>query len=224
MIPATAGGKKLKNGTWTGHVGNLLYGRADLATITVFALNRLPYIDMCSPTEFTSITFCHGIPNPILSWKSIFWPFSPLTWIVFLNIVGATIVILKIVTIFAAKVYGTKVWSSSFTIWVILSSILQQNVRKLRTWDTRCLLTSWFLFLVLLTQAFLSNLFGFFVSPPLEFVPNTFQELATSDFLAGITYKGAVYQFFSNAKKGTTVDKVFGKFRTNEMDQCFKNV
>ncbi|CAG7734368.1 unnamed protein product, partial [Allacma fusca] len=25
-------------------------------------------------------------------------------------------------------------------------------------------------------------------------------------------------------KKGTTVDKVFGKFRTNEMDQCFKNV
>ncbi|CAG7825828.1 unnamed protein product [Allacma fusca] len=224
LIPEAAGGKKLKNGTWTGHVGNLLYGRAELAAITVSALNRLPYIDMCSPTEFSRITFCHGNPNPILSWKSIFWPFTALTWILFLNTGAATVVTLKILTKFAAKANDTKAWSTSFTIWVILSSMLQQNVSKIQRWDIRCLLTSWFLFLVLLTQAFLSNLFGFFVSPPLEFVPNTFQELATSDFLAGITYKGAIYQFFSNAKKGTTVDKVFQKFRTTEIQDCYANV
>ncbi|CAG7717598.1 unnamed protein product [Allacma fusca] len=224
LIPAGGGGKRLKNGTWTDHVGNLLYEKTVLASMNVFAINRMPYIDMCSPFEFSSITFCYTVPKPILSWKSIFWPFEISTWIMFLVSTISTISVLKAVNTFASKAFGVQAWSSVFTIWVCVSSILQQNVTKPKSWDIRWFLTSWFLFLVILTQAFSSNLFGFFVSPPLEFFPRSFQDIADLDYLAGITYKGAVFQFFQNAKEGSTVGKVYRKITTNELQKCYDNV
>ncbi|CAG7724554.1 unnamed protein product [Allacma fusca] len=224
LIPSTGGGKLLENGTWTEHVGNLLYGKADIASMNIFALNRLPYIDMTSPFEFSSINFCYSVPKPILNWKSIFWPFETSTWIMFLVSISATISVLTVIQIFDAKAYGVKSWSSVFTIWVCVSSILQQNVTKPKTWDIRWVFTAWFLFLVILTQAFSSNLFGFFVSPPLEFVPGGFQDIADTDFRAGVTFGGALYQFFKNAKEDSTLGKVYRKLTTTKAEVCYGNV
>ena len=83
IFPSTGGdsGKLASHGFWTGVVGDILDGRADIGLSTSYNLHRYTLIGFSRGTQYAWDTFVIGPPQTTYSWQAMFWPFALDLWI-----------------------------------------------------------------------------------------------------------------------------------------------
>ena len=206
-----ATGSRLKNGTWTGATGDIIYDRADLAVTLIVSQFRIDVLDFSFPLEHWSITLTTPVPAEIFTWTAILQPFS---YQVYAAIVASAILMVssfcfanflaqqrmqlclqhqeRLKSNFNRNSYSSvnrcaqkHLKTTNYDTMVsyvefFLGSFLLQSV-PLRH-SSRLLSSLWFLAVIVLSTAYLSNLFYFTAFPSLEHVPSTFEELANSDY------------------------------------------
>ena len=247
-----ATGSRLKNGTWTGATGDIIYDRADLAVTLIVSQFRIYVLDFSFPLEYWSITFTTPVPAEIFTWTAILQPFS---YEVYAAIVASAILMVGSFS-FAnfltqrrvqllqnqerrnsnlnGNVYSScnrcvkeRLKTMNYDTMVsyvefFLGSFLLQSV-PLRQ-NSRLLSSLWFLTVIVLSTAYLSKLFYFMAFPTIEHVPSTFEELANSDYEWTLwSAGGQTYRFF---QRGTApaYKIIFAKMSTDpNANRCLRS-
>lgn len=221
-FPSSGGGgtgNRLANGTWIGTVGDLLYGRADIAQITGQTYSRFQVVDFSKPMGYEWLTFVTGEGQPTYSWRSIYWPLSPICWlIILLNLITAFIIII----IFVKK---TRKYSN--VIGYLVRSILGQD-RDIseKNSSVRVFTAFWLIFVLVISTAYRSKLVSLLAYPTLEVPPKTFPQLADNlNYQMSLQYiRGAAYALLKTSTS-STFKTIFKRMNIEEDPvKCFGGV
>ncbi|CAG7831402.1 unnamed protein product [Allacma fusca] len=215
VFPSSGGGGtglQLPNGSWAGVVGDIYHDRADFGTGVGISYFRNPLITFLGYYEYISLVLVHGPTQKIFTWRTIFWPFKTASWIylIFCALVSFFALIclqrgfersLKL----ACRHDLSVVHSSEFQIHDIYTllfvTLLSQGVKLPQGSSVRCFVAFWLLFAIVVSTAYTSKLFAFLVFPIHESAPQTFEELADSDYDVGLRYiGGAGYNSFKTSQ------------------------
>jgi len=90
FFPSTGGGtgSQLKNGTWTGAVGDVASNVADLGHVVGHTWARNKVVGYIFPINYLWLTFTIAKPVPHYSWRAVYWPLGNYVW---LGIIGSCI-------------------------------------------------------------------------------------------------------------------------------------
>ncbi|CAL8111655.1 unnamed protein product [Orchesella dallaii] len=178
-------GLQLPNGTWIGITGDLLYGRADLGLAIVNTDKRIKYIGF-TDTYFDTgcLTFVTGQPSQIFSAFTLLWPFNIFVWISMFFSVIFGIVFFSIVFKLAVNNYVHLEDSFSITrqIPILLSPFIEQDSEMPVSTSLRCFFAFWLFFTMIINTLYRSKLVALLAFPVLVDIPETFDQLAYSDF------------------------------------------
>jgi hypothetical protein len=192
-------GQLLKNGTWVGAMSDIIYGRADLGFSIGRTVHRNLHVGFSFPITYEWFIFVSAKPHTYYSWKAIFWPFGPLTWLCFL----ATILVVGAFFMVVTKYPTGKGSSLIQTIDYILATLLEQDrfgpVAFPYT-PVKLFCAFWLLFAMVTSTAYRAKLVSAIAFPVTQEIPETFHDLAFSDFGIGLNYlRGAAYSTFKSS-------------------------
>ncbi|CAG7831666.1 unnamed protein product [Allacma fusca] len=234
LHPNTKGltGIKDKQGNWDGLVGDLINNEITVGIGAVLTLGRFNYIDVTAPYEFTHLTFVHGPTDVIYTWKSIWSPLDQSLWVcvgcsvisafVFLCVINKTHSQLKLDRKSKLEFVDSS-WSLQRSVEFLLFTLLFQGRENTKTTVLRCFVAAWYLFTIVITTAYLSKLFGFFVNPIKAKAPLNFDELAASDYSIGLTYYGgSTYAFFRDSSRYTYTE-IYSRLLKQTISECHSN-
>lgn len=185
--PGAVTGTQLKNGTWVGCLGDIIYGRAEI-TVVAADVNRFTLAEFLPRFEYVSITFVTRQPRVVISWKAMYKAFHRLTWIL-----TATIVITLTCLIWVGnRVINVTTSISSighffFDLSKMLVSQNADNYKNIISRSGRLSFILWLHFSWILAVAYTSKLTALLTIPVAEDnVPQTFRGLdKASNFHVG---------------------------------------
>ncbi|GBM25677.1 hypothetical protein AVEN_207451-1 [Araneus ventricosus] len=171
VIPTDREWGSMKDGNWTGMIGEVVRNRADLAWgFLSVSEDRQKAVDFSSSYFVEINTFAVVKPYPLPTANTIFYPFDLAVWICLLVV----LIVMPVVLMFAkAKQTFVRLFLNVF------SSILKQPLTVGNSsLKLRILLTAWLLFTTLVSS-FYSSLLLSSLTKPLEQKPiKTFRELS----------------------------------------------
>jgi len=224
-------GKRNDNGIWSGTIGDILYGQADLGFPVGVTASRYEAVDL--PCIFTHevITFVSGPPVKIYSWKSLFWPFSLELWAGMGLALIASIAGFYFLQSLIKCILKTNLSSSDFiqTSSYFITTFIEQEARlpKNLPMPIKIHFTFWLLFALVSSTAYKSKMVGFLTFPILEVVPRNFEELADSDYTMDYQFVGGVGYNLFRSSTVPVYSKIFKKMtveRNNNSTNCFDRV
>ncbi|OXA54043.1 Glutamate receptor ionotropic, delta-1 [Folsomia candida] len=212
-------GVQLKNGTWAGAVGDVYNEVAEIAFVIAHIYSRNQYVEWSAPLSYEWIIFvCHS-PEVIYSAEAIVWPLRFDSWILFGSCTlfsGIVVKLLFLVPVLDSRNGGqlaskrASSWSVSKIVWYICKSVLEQDAPqpdKEFSW-IRAFCGFWLLFVAVGTTAYRAKLVSVLAFPIHSWVPETFEELAESNFMTGLNVVGrggAAYDLFRSSTSPTFV-------------------
>ena len=248
-----ATGLRLKNGTWTGGTSDLIHDRADIAVSLIISLSRFYLIDYAFPLEYLTLTFTTAFPRKVRNWRAVLRPFSATLYAMILCsavlfAVSFSIVIHISDRLRLSSTIPRSLSSKNFAGEVLghnehLSHLVKLEIDFLRNFPssiiflfatfcsqsmkspthTRLLSLLWLFVAIVMSTAYQSKVFYFMAFPPLETLPETYDQLANSDYKWTLwSGGGSSYSFF---QKGTspTYKKIFSLTETErDMTVCLK--
>lgn len=170
-------GRRMPNGTWTGLVGELIAGRADMATTLGPMLNRKPFVDNARSSYIDPLVMCLKSPQAYRHWHALIDPLKPFVWLcTFLMFVTNMISLLFQVGILSNS---RENWGKiSIEIFLgIFGIFLEQSTFFMERRVSRLLLIVWILFAYWIGTAYKSNLVTFLTFSEADKVPESFKEL-----------------------------------------------
>lgn len=198
-------GKRLKNGTWVGSVGDILARRADMAAFNGHIYNRHEYVDWSAPLTYEWMVFITHKPKSFFSPSAIYRPFPIILWIGFLISVFLICIVLKVISNFAFPANIPLDFRGM--IMFIFSSFMEQDAQfyleLLFLHSVRVLIAFWFLFAMIISTAYKGKLVSLIAFPEVTWVPTSFDQLAYSDYRVGLNVfgkGGATYSVLSTSK------------------------
>lgn len=198
-------GKRLKNGTWIGSVGDILSGRADMASFNGHIHNRHQFVDWSAPLTYEWMVFITHKQKSFFSPSAIYRPFPISLWVGFVASVVIICVTFKLISKFASQSYLPI--DLKGMIMFIFSSFMEQDAQFyleiLHLHSVRVLTSFWFLFALVISTAYRGKLVSLIAFPALSWVPTTFDELAYSNYRVGLNVfgkGGATYTVLSTSK------------------------
>ncbi|CAL8070528.1 unnamed protein product [Orchesella dallaii] len=176
-------GQRASNGTWNGVFGDLVYSRAEIASVSTPNAERNGLADFIGPFGKSNLVFISAKPIGYAeSGKySIFHPFQPGTWILlftgFLTIWFLISMALKLR--FSRGVeHGPKSYVQKAFI-LAMSFSLEQEMKKPKGFTLRYIMISWVAFMMVVATSYRYNLAAFILAPQPDKVPTTFEQLHT---------------------------------------------
>ncbi|CAL8072904.1 unnamed protein product [Orchesella dallaii] len=213
-------GKQFDNGSWGGSVGDILYGKADIAYQIAHIYNRHKFVEWASPFTYEAIIFIAHKPRTYFSPNAIFWPFTPTTWALFMLTLVASIICYKFLAVSYTRIkYGNTAensWSNLRVLEYIIATFLEQDrggPSNMPFHPIRIFCSVWLIFALVTATAYRAKLTPLMAFPLTTFVPITFEELVESDFGVGLNVVGkgdAAYTIFSLGR-GKVYEGIFGK-------------
>ncbi|CAL8111617.1 unnamed protein product [Orchesella dallaii] len=188
-------GVLLRNGTWNGVVGDLVSGRADLGIVTAHTPKRIHYIDYVDALyDPGSLTFVTAQPTKIFSPAQLLWPFDIVVWMSVIASIGVCILVFFATT----KIMDTWKFNSETIEWpldrqslFLLSTFMEQDSPVLpESNPLRCFVALWIFFTMLVTNMYRCKMATLLAFPSVGKVPETFDELAFSDYEVGYVRHG----------------------------------
>lgn len=177
-------GKKLANGSWTGVIGDISSGRAQIGCLLSQSFQRIQEVSFSFPVLYMGITFATGLPGQEYTWKSIYKPLHISVWLS----IGASALflmcVLKQLTNCYKKLEKVNKKQSQSKGFYLFSALLEQDgfPEPGNNHGIRIILAFWMLFSIVLGTAYRSKLVSLISFPVLEMLPDTFEQLA--DFSA----------------------------------------
>ncbi|GFQ74881.1 glutamate receptor ionotropic, delta-1 [Trichonephila clavata] len=203
-------GSESKNGTWSGLIGLVSSGKADVALCFIGASNdRKRVVDFTESYTSNDLTFATHFPRMLHRAYVYMYPFDIATWL------GILTVLLFMPFMF--RLLGTTQSSYSYLVMKLLGTIFNQAVEKER-FNNLILLGSWWYFASLISAGYAAVLASFLTIPMYSTHVRDFKELSKA-------VKHEEYKVF--APKGTAIIPVLrsnGKEYMNFIaDQVEKN-
>lgn len=177
-------GVHLKNGSWTGMVGELIAERADLTPVLAATPERYPLVGFSYPLHREGLIFAVKLPDNLLQWKALILPLSKIVWICTLSMFVLFTFFLYFTFYVLNKnnqeldiVKHLKIFSSAVSMpYEIL--LEQPSTSIISSKLTIRLITMLWIFLALqIGVAYKSNLVGYLTFPEKQVIPTTFHEL-----------------------------------------------
>lgn len=162
-------GQHFPNGTWTGLIGMIQKGKADLAFAKLsFNEARASVVDFSYPYQYSPISFITDKPTQVPNSYAMVYPFSLSVWIG----LAITIVIMQFLLYF----FERKTYSFQSILFKIFGTLLENTVdMRLDKLSTRILMLSWIIGAMFLTQSYKAVLLSFFTFPTLSGIRNIAQ-------------------------------------------------
>lgn len=169
-------GRRLSNGSWTGLVGEMMSGRADMVTTISPTFERLPFMDPSRSTYILPMVMCLQSPQPHRQWHALIDPLTSSVW------VGIFVTFILAIGSFTLKelLFGkaTESWKSKCANVILdLQGVFLEQASSLRD-PSKFLLILWIIFSYLLGTAYKSNLVSFLTFLKGDPVPESFTELS----------------------------------------------
>jgi hypothetical protein len=188
-------GRLLKNGTFTGIIGDLAYSLADLALAGMPLIIPFPdrgdYTSIYSRSEYIWLVPC---ARRLVDWKNIFKIFSSTLWIcVFLSLfiaAGVTYCLAKHKLFRWTSKIGRydNLFSSSYNIWAVFLATAASPLPRIST--LRIFFLAWICYCLAVNTVFQSFFISFLVKPNMEKQVSSLNEILNS----GMEY-GFIPQF-----------------------------
>ena len=122
-------GNKLPNGTWTGMIGDVIYGRADIALGDLSLTDeRLTVVDFTTPYLYSPATFLTR-NNLKLSQMAILKPFDISVWITMITTFVLSSFLIHICLILTSTKSTVNCYSHLFEVyWIPIESFLLKSL------------------------------------------------------------------------------------------------
>lgn len=173
-------GEKQPNGKWDGVFGDLVYDRAEIASVSNPTDERNGLADFIGPFGKSDLVFMSA--NPLTYAKAgayaIFHPFPHKIWIVL--IVGFFCVWLVHSVAFEIRhSLGKEKYSDTVrkAFMVMMAFTLEQEMKKPKGAALRFIMIVWVSFMIIMGTSYKYNLASYIVSPQPDYVPKSFEEL-----------------------------------------------
>ncbi|CAG7824796.1 unnamed protein product [Allacma fusca] len=206
------------DGIFSGMVGAVQTGRADLGVGAAATLGRHRVVHYLTPNTFHLVTFITANPQPRPEWETIFLAFTIHLWFSFICVA----VFLVYPTFVLASTFTQKDPQDFLTILIngvgyIYRAIFDQRWNRdkaLKYYSIRLLSVFWLIGVLILGTEFKCNLMKLTVSPPLEQLPRSFNQLANSDYSIITHYAGGSLDRIVRTTHSATFDKITQKMKT----------
>lgn len=215
-------GYRFPNGTWIGVVGDVLSGAAEIGQTVGHVYSRNKVVGFSFPVVYEWLTFTTGKPRPHYSWKSVYWPFTPLIWLL---VITSTLLTFFSLT-FLLKATSQR-RNATKTTFYIVRTFLEQDAKSMETRPTntiRMFMAFWLIFALLITTSYRSKLVSVLAFPVVDEPPATFVSLAqATKFEIALQYlRGAAYTLMKTSPN-PTFQTIFQRMQLEENDaQCFQ--
>ncbi len=171
--------EQLKNGTWTGHYGEIVHGKADFTPVAGYLVDRYYIMTYLTVTSRESIIFCVKEPQPVLRWQALVFPLSKTVWILTLFAFASFVCLFTIIVIFKlvrSQTYSVPIFLEE-GIFLPIALFLEQNIRLPIEAPARITAISliWFAFVIGMFHK--TNLVGFITFPEKQVIPRSFKQL-----------------------------------------------
>ena len=176
-------------------------------------MDRFLAVEFTNPNTIQVGVFSTAIPSRRSRWQAVFEFLSAAAWAILLTICIGFIFPLYVAVSLVHR-DGRKLSSSeaSYQCFVFLyRTILEQGVRddRLSHYQSgQILLISWVFFCIVLSTMYKSRLVSIMASPAHETVPNTFEELAESDYESYVQNDGGSLANYITASRSPTFRKI----------------
>lgn len=171
---------ELNNGTWDGIFGDLVYGRAEIASVSNPTPRGNGLADFIGPFGKSSLVFMSAEPVSY-SRSSEYWIFQPYKLSVWLILLSGFF-LCWLVNSAAFKVrhlIGKEKYAESYgkAFTMIMAFTFEQEIGKPKGFTLRFLMISWVSFMVILATSYKFNLVAFILTPKSDYVPKSFRAL-----------------------------------------------
>ncbi|XP_023237809.1 uncharacterized protein LOC111636731 [Centruroides sculpturatus] len=176
--------KKLKNGTITGTMGQLLDNKADMIFFPIFITEeRYRQLYFSSPVDFCSIKFMVKKSIPTKNWSSVIEPFSFEIWVfIVISIIISTCVFNEVEK--KASLFNeiTERWKITKIYWYFFGIHCNQggDLKNVKTFSTRIFIGTCLVSSTVLIFCYSSMVISSLTSPHYDPVPDTISELASA--------------------------------------------
>lgn len=166
-------GRLMNNGAWTGLVGEIVEGRADMAPTLGHNLQRFGILDMAKSSYIEPFVMCLELPKPYRGWHALVDPLTPFVWLcTFFTFILITLIFsVKITSQDKCDNKGVQLILSIYGIFMEQSTPVPEKN------PSRFLLIIWILFSYWIGTAYKTNLVTFLTFSGTDKIPETFQQL-----------------------------------------------
>ncbi|PSN49613.1 Ionotropic receptor 219 [Blattella germanica] len=178
-VPKSLWGLKLKNGTWTGILGNVFEKRADIAICgLMLLLKRVADFDFVWPIDTSNFYWVVPCAKPYPPWSSILRVYHPYTWIFIFSMVLMVSAVMLQMSKYQEEVFLKNISNYLLDSWAML---LGSGVNKpplslsLRLCFFTCMGYSWAINIIF--QSFVTS---YIVNPGLQNQINSLNSLLAS--------------------------------------------
>ncbi|XP_044590291.1 glutamate receptor ionotropic, kainate 3-like isoform X2 [Cotesia glomerata] len=220
QLDKATGGYDEKTGKWTGMLGKIIDGEADLAiTDLTITSEREKVVDFTMPFMHLGISILYKKPKKAPpSLFSFLSPFSGAVWIALFGALFFTSLIAFIIGRICSPEWNNPYpcvenptelenqWTFSNCLWFTIGSIMQQGseVAPIAI-STRMLATAWWFFCMLMTASYTANLAAFLTVETIVRPIKSAEDLAAlnGEIPYGAKKNGATYKFFQGSNYST---------------------
>ncbi|CAL8070421.1 unnamed protein product [Orchesella dallaii] len=170
-------GHQFPNGSWTGLMGELTTGKADITPVLGISHGRHSSILFTNMITQEVMVFSVRVPGTLLQWTALVHPLDPFIW--FLTVV---MLILFIILVYVTNMVGPGVQSHlnaiSNAIMLSFLVLLEQPADISKRWTLRFVALLWVITGFHITMMYKGNLVGFLTFPDKQIIPKTFHQLS----------------------------------------------
>lgn len=186
-------GAHLKNGSWTGIVGEIASGQADLTPTMGYSLERYPVFSYTSISYIETLVLSLSIPKKTRRWTALINPLTLVVWIstflAYVTLTGVFMWKMLLQSELLGKHYKHGFLKMSLSTFVFFfKSFLEQSGRLPSLDSSRQLVAAWILFSYVIGTAYKSNLVTFLTFSGNQKIPTTYEELYESPEYSIILY------------------------------------
>lgn len=166
-------GLNLGNGTWTGLIGELKSGRADLSPTMAPTFERWPLMSMTTSGYRESLVVSVKQAIPGRRWHALVDPLTPSVWL------STFLIYFCFATLFIVKIhlFSNESGSLAKIILLLYGALVDQFCAPPKGASSRALVLIWVIFAYLIGTAYKSNLVTFLTFEDPGTIPKTFKQL-----------------------------------------------
>ena len=206
-------GRREANGSYSGLIGKVNSGEAELGVGAVTTFERYLAVDYMTPNSIQCSVFSTAMPTNKVKWQAVFQSMSIESWLILAAICMGFILPLYMGVYMLHRNCDTPGAVSGVLncLDFLYRSVLEQASGPERLFPQisgRILLGSWLYFSILLGNAYKSRLVSVMVSPVNEIIPNSFEELAASDYTIYTHFAGGALSKVIQTTPSATFRKI----------------
>ncbi|XP_071946218.1 glutamate receptor ionotropic, kainate 1-like [Antedon mediterranea] len=220
LVPDANYGSMNEDGVWIGMVGELVYGRADIAVAPfTISYERQQVIDFTKPYLDLGLTFLMKVEYPEVDLFAFLQPFEPLLWII---VIAATFLVGVVISVCSylsphgyygayltraepddMSEYDTRNALNMYqSLWFSYASLVQQGAdSQSRSPPGRVVAGCWWIAVTIIISTYTANLAAFFTVSRMDTGISSIEDLADqTEIKYGTTRNSQPQSYFQSAK------------------------